>query len=275
MALLQVHSISPLISNQIEAEKSTDLITGKGNGLTMLLHDGPSTGKTLMAESVAEIAGKPLYPVACGEMGTDPEEVESYSCDLLHSLESVLEIGKTWQCVVLLDEADVFLEQRGMEDLRRNALVSVFLRVLEYYDGILILRSNRLALHYESLSDEQRRLVWSNFISRLEDLKEEAINFDNLRDNLGKLVKYKLNGRQIRNIITTARQYVRWERQQQRQREDGWRIKLDYKMMKEVIDITGEFDKYTQKLNKGYTDDQIAEEDGVRLQDGVGLEDGE
>jgi hypothetical protein len=40
--------------------------------------------------------------------------------------------------VVLLDEADVFLEQRTLQDLQRNALVSVFLRVLEYYDGIHI-----------------------------------------------------------------------------------------------------------------------------------------
>jgi hypothetical protein len=45
---------------------------------------------------------------------------------------------------VLLDEADVFLEERDMKDLKRNALVSVFLRALEYYDGILILTSNRV-----------------------------------------------------------------------------------------------------------------------------------
>jgi hypothetical protein len=46
--------------------------------------------------------------------------------------------------VVLLDEADVFLEERDVKDLNRNALVSVFLRALEYYDGILILTSNRV-----------------------------------------------------------------------------------------------------------------------------------
>ena len=46
--------------------------------------------------------------------------------------------------MVLLDEADVFLEQRSMANLERNALVSVFLRVLEYYDGILLLTSNRV-----------------------------------------------------------------------------------------------------------------------------------
>lgn len=45
--------------------------------------------------------------------------------------------------VVLFDESDVFLEERSQADLRRNALVSIFLRTLEYYDGILVLTSNR------------------------------------------------------------------------------------------------------------------------------------
>jgi hypothetical protein len=79
--------IQALISNQLEAENSTDLISGKGNGLILLLHGGPGTGKTLTAESVAEIAEKPLYPVTCGDIGTEPEKVEIY-------LESVLNLGK-------------------------------------------------------------------------------------------------------------------------------------------------------------------------------------
>jgi hypothetical protein len=45
---------------------------------------------------------------------------------------------------VLLDEANVFMEQRSLDDLQRNVLISVFLRLLEYYDGILILTSNRV-----------------------------------------------------------------------------------------------------------------------------------
>lgn len=65
--------------------------------------------------------------------------------------------------VVLLDEADVFLEERDMKDLKRNALVSVFLRALEYYDGILILTSNRVgtcmlptrALSHPCLANQQ------------------------------------------------------------------------------------------------------------------------
>ena len=91
--------IQALISKQVASQKSTDLIAGKGNGLILLLHGGPGTGKTLTAESVAEIAEKPLYRVTCGDVGTKAEDVEKY-------LESVLHLGKIWDCVVLLDEAD-------------------------------------------------------------------------------------------------------------------------------------------------------------------------
>lgn len=259
--------IQALISNQIEAERSTDLISGKGNGLILLLHGGPGTGKTLTAESVAEIARKPLYPVTCGDIGTEPEAVENY-------LESVLHIGKTWGCVVLLDEADVFLEQRSLEDLRRNALVSVFLRVLEYYDGILVLTSNRvgtfdeafksriqLAVHYKNLDLDQRTQIWRNFIARLEELEEEGIDFADLKDNIKNLAANKLNGREIRNVITTARQYARWERQQPKQQN----YMLDYKVMDSVLKTAGEFDEYIQDVHGGLSSDQLAAEDGWRV----------
>jgi len=119
--------IKALITSYISSGDSmtSDIIEGKGKGLVILLHGGPGTGKTLTAESVAEVAQRPLYRVTCGDIGTDPEGVEKY-------LDSVLYIGTLWGCVVLLDEADIFLEERTQMDLQRNALVSVFLRVLEY-----------------------------------------------------------------------------------------------------------------------------------------------
>lgn len=127
------------MTNKIAADRSTDWIGAKGNGLIMLLHGGPGTGKTFTAENGAEFAEKPLYSVTCGDIGTEPEIVE-------RCLESARHLSKIWSCVVLLDEADLFLEQRTLNDLKRNALVSSFLRVLEYYNGILILTSNRVGI---------------------------------------------------------------------------------------------------------------------------------
>lgn len=57
--------VQALVAHRLASEQNTDLIEGKGNGLIMLLHGGPGTGKTFTAESVAEMAEKPLYPVTC------------------------------------------------------------------------------------------------------------------------------------------------------------------------------------------------------------------
>jgi SpoVK/Ycf46/Vps4 family AAA+-type ATPase len=135
----------------------------------------------------------------------------------------VFELGKRWNCVLLLDEADVFLEERTLTDLQRNSLVSVFLRTLEYYEGILILTSNRvgtfdeafrsrihIALHYEDLKPRSRRQIWSNFLVRLEDT-EEGENVGHIRDRLDELANHKLNGREIRNALSTARQLASYE----------------------------------------------------------------
>lgn len=167
--VLQSHNkelIKALVTVHTTSTKSTDITEGKGNALIMLLHGGPGTGKTLTAESVAELTKKPLYRVTCGDIGTNADEVEKY-------LESVLLIGTIWGCVVLLDEADVFLAECRETELQCNAQVSVFLRVLEYYDGILILTSNRigtfdgafksgfqLAVHYPMLNVKGRYKIW-------------------------------------------------------------------------------------------------------------------
>ncbi|GFP59201.1 ATPase family AAA domain-containing protein 3A homolog [Trichoderma asperellum] len=251
--------IQALITNKLEAEKNTDMIEGKGNGLIMLLHGSPGTGKTFTAESVAEIAEKPLYPVTCGDIGTKPEEVEAY-------LESVFHLGKIWGCVVLLDEAEVFLEQRTLSDLKRNALVSVFLRALEYYEGILILTTNRvgtfdeafksriqLALHYDKFTAPQRKQIWKNFFNRLKSLDEQTIDFDDLGCNLDTLASYEMNGRQIRNSITTARQLAQFKRKLMR-----------FTHLKRAIEVAGKFDTYLLDLKDGVSDEQIAREENIR-----------
>ncbi|KAI1087940.1 hypothetical protein F5B19DRAFT_33422 [Rostrohypoxylon terebratum] len=241
--------IKALVSNTIATERNTDLIQGKGNGLILLLHGSPGTGKTLTAESVAEMTGKPLYRVTCGDIGTKAEEVEKY-------LESVFYLGRLWDCVVLLDEADIFLEKRSIEDLDRNALVSVFLRVLEYYEGILILTSNRveifdeafksriqLALYYPELGPSQRRRIWRNFLDRLSEVDGEAIDLDDLHDNLDDLKDVKMNGREIRNAITTARQLAQFRNE-----------RLNYWNLKTSITVSRRFDKFVKNEDESVED---------------------
>ena len=46
-------------------------------------------------------------------------------------LTRIFSAATKWGAVVLIDEADVFLEKRSLHDLHRNAMVAVFLRQLE------------------------------------------------------------------------------------------------------------------------------------------------
>lgn len=93
-----------------------DVIQGKGKGLVAVLHGPPGTGKTLTAEGISELLRCPLYMISCGELGTDAMKLEI-------ELQRILDIAHSWGAVLLLDEADVFLEKRMTTDLHRNSLV--------------------------------------------------------------------------------------------------------------------------------------------------------
>lgn len=177
----------------------TDIISGKGGGCIILLHGSPGSGKTLTAESIAEYLKRPLYSISVGELGVNVTELED-------RLREILEVSSSWNAVCLIDEADVFLERRTDKDLTRNAMVGVFLRLLEYHQGILFLTTNRvncfdeafqsrisMAIRYEDLGPEARQEVWNNFFELASIAKEKM--------DAKKLAQYELNGRQIKNIL--------------------------------------------------------------------------
>ena len=72
---------------------------------------------------------KPLYVVGAGDLGTTAAKLDE-------NLTRIFKISAGWSAVLLIDEADVFLEERSLHDLERNAMVAVFLRELEYFRGI-------------------------------------------------------------------------------------------------------------------------------------------
>lgn len=178
-----------------------DIITGKSGGCIVMLEGPPGIGKTLTCEVIAEKLHKPLYSVSVGELGVTPKE-------LSHKLGQIQEIVESWDAVLLLDEADIFMEKRVEKDIVRNAMVGIFLTMLDKYKGVMFLTTNRIGsidhafnsrilmnLDYKNLEKEQRLKVWENLLKSagMSDIIDDP-NFANLAD-------LPINGRQIKNLI--------------------------------------------------------------------------
>lgn len=112
-----------------------DIIEGKSAGNVVLNKGIPGVGKTLTAEVYAELIEKPLYSIHSGSLGTTAEKIQK-------NLQVLFDRGERWECVMLLDEADVFVVKRG-DNIEQNAIVAEFLRTLEYFNGLLFMTTNR------------------------------------------------------------------------------------------------------------------------------------
>ena len=235
-------------SHKFHAAKTIDdVVQGKGKGLVSVLHGPPGTGKTLTAEGISELLRCPLYMVSAGELGTDPAKLE-------FELQKILDIAHSWGAVLLLDEADVFLEKREVHDIHRNALVSIFLRLLEYFQGILFLTTNRVetfddafqsrihvALRYGDLTTKAKRSVWSMFIEMCRAQQGCEVGVFSDKD-LDALSRHQLNGRQIKNIVRTAQALAL---------NEG--AVLDLSHVKKVMEVAESFER-DLKGGSGYVD---------------------
>jgi hypothetical protein len=153
-----------ILTTNLDAFMS-DIIEGKSAGNIILCKGMPGVGKTLTAEVYSEIIGVPIYSVHSGALGTTPDGVE-------RMLRVIFERVEKWDCILLLDEADVFVSERG-SDLVQNAIVSVFLRVLEYFGGLMFMTTNRsdniddaiisrcaAVIDYGTPTREDMRAIW-------------------------------------------------------------------------------------------------------------------
>lgn len=188
-----------------------------------------------------------------GDLGSTADVVES-------RLETHFALASRWGCILLIDEADVFLEARQTENFDRNSLVAgrlfepspilalfltalytvtVFLRTLEYYNGILFLTTNRvgtfdeaftsrihISLYYPPLSQKSTLRVFRVNLTRIRErfekkkergeadleLDEDSIT-DFVLDYYTQHKEARWNGRQIRNACQTALALAEFEAQ--------------------------------------------------------------
>jgi hypothetical protein len=174
-----------------------DIIEGKSGGTTILCVGGPGLGKTLTAEVYSEVVGKPLYRVHSGQLGISSHKVEE-------KLVEILKRAARFGAVLLIDEADVYIRERG-DDIEHNAVVASFLRTLEYFDGLLFMTTNRsndvddairsrciAVIKYVTPTPGDLKLIWKVLSTKLKvDLKDDVIDelVEKFPDSSGRDVK--------------------------------------------------------------------------------------
>lgn len=120
----------------------------------------------------------------------------------------------------------------------------------------------QLSLHYKNLDQHQRREIWKNFIGHLDEFQQTleaglteperhtkvgyGIDVDDLNKNLEELSRPALNGRDIRNALSTARQLALYRQQP-----------LQYNHLQVVMGEVQKFDDYLREVHNGYSEDDI------------------
>lgn len=170
--------------------------------------------------------------------------------------------------------------------------MAVFLRILEYYSGILFLTTNRvgaiddafrsrlhLTLYYPRLDAEKSIKIWKTNIKRVQELsrkREEqgwtGIGLDKKRllqfaaDNFSAL---QWNGRQIRNSFQTALALAEFEARKNTEKDHNENTrtpKLSVRHFQTIALASQEFDEYLQQTH-GRSEEKQAHYDKMRVED--------
>lgn len=142
--------------------------------------------------------------VQCSQLGTDEEALEK-------KLSIVLDRAQRWKAILLIDESDVYIHERG-KNIKQNAIVGVFLRLLEYYKGILFCTTNRATIiddaiisrctahvRYDLPRGDARNKIW-NILSEKFDAGLSAGLIEKA------IIRWpNISGRSIRQLIRLAK----------------------------------------------------------------------
>jgi hypothetical protein len=144
--------------------------------------------------------------MSAGDLSNDPKALE-------RQLSEIFELADHWKALLLLDKADVYFRERAYDHLH-NSLVSVFLRKLEYYQGIMLLTTNRIkdfdeailsrthvTLKYIALGVDTRMEIWKSFLGKATTTNGEATYSP---EQLNELAKKNLNGREVGSYLLRA-----------------------------------------------------------------------
>ncbi|KAL0254965.1 hypothetical protein SLS55_009489 [Diplodia seriata] len=245
---------------------SADFIKNKGEGVVVLLHGPPGVGKTYTVEKTAISTRRPLLALTIGDLGRNEEKIEK-------ELTMWFDLAHRWRAILLIDEADIFLERRRASDLARNGVVAAFLRKMEYFGGILFLTTNRVehideafmsrvhvVIGFDKLDRQRRRVIWASFIDKL---KREMVGKLRVSDEAERFVlddeevgNVDWNGREIRNAFQTAISLAEFEAIEDPEHDDAAETVVGVEHFRQVMEMSKTFKSHVETARKESSDSE-------------------
>jgi SpoVK/Ycf46/Vps4 family AAA+-type ATPase len=201
--------------SQVEHE---DLIFGewgfgdvfeKGTAITMLFHGVPGTGKTLMAQAIANEIGADLKIYGNAEIqSSEPGGAERAIKKLFAAAKDFFTTNKKQQ-VILLDECDALLYDRAKVGVILGGQINTLLTEIERHEGIIIFTTNRIGtldpalerriaakIEFTFPTEEQRVAIWKRMVPKDAPLDKDV--------SFKKLAEHPIAGGNIKNAVLNA-----------------------------------------------------------------------
>lgn len=186
----------------------------------------------------------PLLRISLADLSLDVFEARE-------KLRQILSYAIAWNAIVLLDNADVIMEERTLTDVNRNSLVSMFMTEIENFDGVMFLVTNRVGTfdmaashlfqiieHVPSLDKNARWEIWKSVLAQAaadgELITEEVSRY--LQDYAERDMSNS-NARQIKNSVNMAIALARLQN-----------CSLRVKHIQTVLKSRDDFGKYIQSI---------------------------
>lgn len=126
------------VETRFEVPRIVTALKARGHG-TLCFYGPPGTGKTALAEHIARSIGRPLLVKQASDL------MSKYVGETEQNMASMFREAESEKAVLLLDEADSFLQdRRGAQRTYEVTEVNEMLQGMEHFNGVFVCTTNLL-----------------------------------------------------------------------------------------------------------------------------------
>lgn len=183
----------------------------KGTAISLLFFGVPGTGKTLMAQAIANELGLKLKIVQTAEIeSSEPGQAE-------RNIKAFFQEAEKKKMLLLFDECDSLICDRNEVGMILGAQINALLSGLELFNGVCIFTTNRLGkmdpaferrvsakIEFEFPDEKAREMIWKRLIPQKAPINKDV--------NIKKLAQFPIAGGNIKNVVLNSARHAAYQK---------------------------------------------------------------